>query len=894
MKIQDFSSKKHGGSISKRVLDFSANTSPLGMHPASQRALAAASLDSASIVAYPDSASSELTALLGRFWSFPADSIICGNGASELIYLISDAFLVENAAILEPAFSEYERSVLKKNPDAKIERLALDYSDEKAFLDFSLSPGTSLVFAASPSNPLGKVLSLEEIFSVEKACERAGCVFVLDSCFCQFSERANSVLEKLIERKDDFPNLIVLNAFTKFYGMAGLRLGYALCFSKALCARLQSLSQPWPVSAVAQSCGEAVLKSELCGTDFSPASSWTRRMRALVEAERKRFESFFEKWGIEFEKSESNFVSFKFTFPKGSFSLAENSVTEFSSVLSDDEKFEGIQIRSCVDFFSLGGEWHRIAVKSPIENSVLLRLFEGILSEKKAFGEVGVQKARCVMVQGTMSNSGKSLLVAALCRIFRNDGFRVAPFKSQNMALNSGVTADGREMGRAQIMQAEAAKILPDVRMNPVLLKPNSDSGSQVIVNGEILCNMSARDYFSYRKSLLPKIKEAYDSLAEENDIIVIEGAGSPAEINLRENDIVNMGLAELVDAPVVIVGDIDRGGVFASLYGTFALLGESERKRVKGFVINKFRGDVSLLQNGLSMLNDLTGREVLGVVPFIRGLKIDDEDSLSAALSNSSQPGKKSAALLKVSVVRLPYISNFTDLDSFSRLPFVDVEFFDSADTFDSSSDLLVVPGSKNTIASMEFLDSTGLSGLIRKFAVERPVVGICGGFQLLGKSLDDSSGNEDASAKKMEGLSLLPLGTFFTSRKTRVQVSEKLPSIEGFFSFLSGKKVRGYEIHQGETFFAGGEEKNVRIFAKGNVLGTYIHGFFDSADVVDSILEVLASKKNVELPEIDGAEDVKEREFDRLERVVRESVDLKKLYAILGIDIEKIDLGE
>lgn len=886
-----FSGKRHGGSVSNRVLDFSANTSPLGMHPASSRALARVSLEDSAAAAYPDSECVGLRNLLGEFWSFPPESIICGNGASELIHLVSCVFFSGTASVLEPAFSEYGISLWKAKKNMKkasVKGIFADYDDEASFSSISLPPGNSVLFAASPSNPLGKVLSFNQILSLEKECERSGSVFVLDSCFCQFSKRAENVLRSVIERRDDFPNLVVLNAFTKFYGMAGIRLGYALCFSEGTAATLRSSAVPWSVGYVAQKCGEAVLESEIAGTDFCPPSSWTLMMRAHVESERRRFETLFERCGVEFVKSEANFISFKFRFPTSAFVREEGSVVEKSgdaAFLHSTSSFDGIDsviMRSCADFPSLGEDWHRLAIKSVHENDLMLSCLGGMFGESSREKIRREKRAKCLMVQGTMSNSGKSLLVAALCRIFRNDGFRVAPFKSQNMALNSGVTADGKEMGRAQIMQAEAARALPDVRMNPVLLKPNSESGSQVIVDGEILCSMSAKDYFSYRKELMPRIMESFESLSEENDIIVIEGAGSPAEINLRENDIVNMGLAERIGAPVLIVGDIDRGGVFASLYGTFALLKERERNLVKGFVVNKFRGDVSLLGNGLSMLRDLTGRDVLGVVPYMSGLRIDDEDSLSDSLSGKCGEEKK---LLKIAVVRLPYISNFTDLDSFARLPFVGVEFFDSADAFDMDADLLVIPGSKNSVKSMEFLDDSGISDKIRSFAVGKPVVGVCGGFQLLGEILDDSAGNEDSSAKKVRGLSLLPTRTFFDSKKIRVLVSENLPPLDGFFSFLSGKKACGYEIHQGSTSVAG-NGGSLRILSKGNVLGTYIHGFFDSSEIVSSILCALAKKRGVEIPPFGDFRTEKDAEFDRLERIVRGSVDVGKLYEIMGID--------
>ena len=329
--------------------------------------------------------------------------------------------------------------------------------------------------------------------------------------------------------------------------------------------------------------------------------------------------------------------------------------------------------------------------------------------------------AKVIMIQGTMSNAGKSLLAAGLCRIFRQDGYRVAPFKSQNMALNSFATKEGLEMGRAQVVQAEAAGIEPMVCMNPILLKPTDDEGSQVIVNGRSIGNMKARDYFAYKTQLIPVIKDAFRKLEEMADIIVIEGAGSPAEINLKENDIVNMGLAEMVDAPVLLVGDIDRGGVFAQLLGTVMLLEENEKARIGGLIINKFRGDASLLDSGIEMLEEKGGIPVAGVVPYM-DIKVEDEDSLSERLSNRRKnrtagagDGQQAGGYIDIAVMRLPKISNFSDMDVFEQFPDVAVRYVSRADEV-GSPDLVIIPGSKSTIADLRWLRDTGLEDEIRR----------------------------------------------------------------------------------------------------------------------------------------------------------------------------------
>ena len=336
--------------------------------------------------------------------------------------------------------------------------------------------------------------------------------------------------------------------------------------------------------------------------------------------------------------------------------------------------------------------------------------------------------ARCIMVQGTMSSAGKSLLAAGLCRIFKQDGLRCAPFKSQNMALNSFITKDGLEMGRAQVMQAQAAGVEPDVRMNPILLKPTGDTGSQVIVNGEVLGQMSAADYFRMKKALIPHILKAYDELAAQYDVIVLEGAGSPAEINLKADDIVNMGLAKLVNAPVLLAGDIDRGGVFAQLYGTVALLEPEERARVRGLILNKFRGDVEILRPGLAQLEALTGVPVTGVVPWME-LDVDDEDSLAPRLGRTAAP-----AAVDVAVIRLPHISNFTDFSPLEQQPGLGVRYVAHPRTL-GEPDLVILPGTKNTLGDLAWLRQCGMEAALLKLAGRgTPILGVCGRGQLPG----------------------------------------------------------------------------------------------------------------------------------------------------------------
>ncbi len=484
--------------------------------------------------------------------------------------------------------------------------------------------------------------------------------------------------------------------------------------------------------------------------------------------------------------------------------------------------------------------------------------------------------AKAIMVQGTTSNAGKSLIAAGLCRIFKQDGYRVAPFKSQNMALNSFITEDGLEMGRAQVMQAEAAGIAPDVRMNPILLKPTSDQGSQVIVNGEVLGNMKAKDYFKHKAQLIPDIMKAYDSLAQENDIIVIEGAGSPAEINLKAQDIVNMGMAKLAKAPVLIVGDIDRGGVFAALLGTMELLEPDERAMVKGTVINKFRGDVSILEPGLRQLEGLVHVPVVGVVPYMH-LNVDDEDSLSGRFERSM-----AAAVVDIAVIRFPRISNFTDFNPLEYIDGVSLRYVGSFGEL-GNPDLILLPGTKNTMSDLQWMRQSGLEAAVLKHAAQgKPVFGICGGYQMLGTTLSDPYGVEHGG--EMAGLGLLSGGTVFAQQKTRTRKEGTLPAVGGVLSALSGQPYDGYEIHMGVT------EKNCDLVCEGNIYGSYLHGIFDRDEVSRALIQALLTAKGLDASAVKAFNiaDYKNEQYDLLADGLRKSLDMDYIYRILeeGLD--------
>ncbi|MGI2122402.1 cobyric acid synthase [Shewanella baltica] len=510
------------------------------------------------------------------------------------------------------------------------------------------------------------------------------------------------------------------------------------------------------------------------------------------------------------------------------------------------------------------------------------------------------RRAKVLMVQGTTSDAGKSTLVAGICRLLAREGVKVAPFKPQNMALNSAVTIDGGEIGRAQALQAVACYLEPHTDFNPILLKPSSDTGAQIIVHGKALTTLEASAFFGpkskdYKAMALCAVLESFERLTAQYQTIVVEGAGSPAEINLREGDIANMGFAEAVDCPVIIIADIDKGGVFAHLVGTLALLSESEQARVKGFVINRFRGDISLLQSGLDWLEAYTNKPVLGVLPYLHDLHLDAEDALI------SSPTKGANSRLKVRVLVYPRISNHTDFDPLRLHPDIDFDYVSlqtqaaSHATHLPAADLLILPGSKNVRADLAFLRQQGWDkDIATHLRYGGKVLGICGGYQMLGESIADPLGIED-SAGDTEGLGYLPLSTELKADKQLRQVSGELT--------LLGQRVavQGYEIHCGESRYLIPrlEQTNAPLqlipestsltaptvsFADGlqsddgQILGTYLHGLFDSPDACQLILRWagLNDAKAIDINQI------REQQLDRLADVLAEHLDMQKLQTI------------
>jgi len=542
-----------------------------------------------------------------------------------------------------------------------------------------------------------------------------------------------------------------------------------------------------------------------------------------------------------------------------------------------------IAIRNCDNFKGLSSQFFRIAVKNQGENDYLITALKEILNtekQNKSFYFKTKIKAPSLMIQGTCSDAGKSVLTSAFCRILLQDGYNIAPFKSQNMALNSYVTADGCEMGRAQVVQAQACRLTPDIRMNPVLLKPSTDTGCQVILMGKPVANMEAKKYFSHKKSLFPMVQKAYDSLASDYDAIILEGAGSPGEMNLKKHDIVNMNMARYAQSPVLLAGDIDRGGTYASFIGTLETFLPWERELLKGFLVNKFRGDATLLKDAHDYVEDFTGKPVLGVIPYLHDMGIPEEDSVSFALTRSC---KKFDETLDVVLIELQHISNFTDFNPFEVEPDINIRKVRHAKDL-GNPDVIIMPGSKNVIGDFISLKERGMAdAVLERVKNGAWYVGICGGLQMAGTKIEDPLGLE-SSQPSIEGLNLLPLETVLEEGKCLSQTDAWLCD--------SGEKVNGYEIHHGKTTYS--SEKLVSMysgdgeavgFAAGKIWLSYLHGVFDEDKFRRKFIDMIRVERSMKaLEKVQATYDIDDA-MNRLADHVRKSVDMDKIYKIMGL---------
>lgn len=851
---------EHGGNIrnlarisgraEKEILDFSASINPLGP-PEWLRSLVSSQLSS--IVHYPDPESILLKASIAARFGVREEEIVVGNGSTEIIYLMPRAFPTTRAVIPVPTYADYEKAVtLSGKP---VDRIFL--KEEEGF-QFNLSVfdsqliGNEIVFLGQPNNPTGFVLQPEAIRELAK--RHPSTFFVVDESFLDFVDEVESVI------KDRPPNVIVLRSLTKFYAIPGLRLGFAIA-ERNLIEEVRKILPPWSVNTLAQAVGEKALKDDAY---FQQTMAFVRKEREFL------FDELLSLPGLTVYPGRANFLLVRID-------RKDTDAHHFARTLLSS----GIAIRVCANFEGLDKRFFRVAVRTRDENLKLLDELKRAL--KVSSVSIPFRKRTpAIMFQGTSSNAGKSVLTAAMCRILLQDGYRPAPFKAQNMSLNSFVTRDGGEMGRAQVVQAQACRIDPDVRMNPILLKPSSDTGSQVILNGKPVGHMEVFRYVEYKSEAFEVAKKSYDSLANEFDVIVLEGAGSPAEVNLKHHDIANMKMAEYAQAPVLLVGDIDRGGLFASLVGTMEVLSEWERKLIAGFVINRFRGQEDLLGQAVEYTQAHTGLPCFGIVPYLHDLKLPEEDSVefkSGTLDMSPR-----ANCVEVAVIDLPHISNFTDFDPFKVEPDVYLRIVRSLKDLDHP-DALLLPGSKNVVNDLMYLRQSGLEAKIISLTREgkTEVVGICGGFQMLGKKIDDPHGVE-SNEKSFQGMELLSIITTMASQKTLIRTEAT--------HLVSGLKVRGYEIHHGRT--DGESLTPLMIRDDGEVIGggitdrvwgTYLHGTFDADEFRRWFIDRLRIRRGLPpLGRICAVYDL-EPALERLAEVVRKSLKIEEIYRLMKL---------
>ena len=912
------------------LLDFSVNVRPEGLPEFIRAALFRAMT---ALAAYPSPHAEEAMLAAARHHGMDASRFVFGSGSNELIHALARVLRkrgVPSVRVVEPAFSEYAIAcrlagikaipvwggIIEKNQCVPTTDTGKDEAvPTRDLLDaLTDAPEGSAVFLANPGNPSGLFRTPEECLRLMSS--RSDLLWIIDEAFVEYAgtETEASVLQRLPK------NGIVLRSLTKFHAVPGVRLGY-LAADAELAQAIRDELPAWSVNAFALAAAQAV---------FADTSDFAAQARAENAERRADLAAALSSLpGIEVYPSAANYVLFR--WPGAPRNLLDILLKRF-----------GIAVRDCSNYHGLkDGSWFRAAVRFPEDHRRLAEALSAIretthgvssspLPETPASPESGNKDSinikvlgrggmgvwgkggespspegfllpspgisrrpprhtPALMLQGTSSNAGKSILAAAYCRIFRQDGYSVAPFKAQNMSLNSGVTAAGDEMGRAQIVQAQAALVDPDARMNPILLKPHSDTGSQVVVLGQPIGHMGVLDYFKKKKELWKTVTEAYDSLAADHDVMVLEGAGSPGEINLKEHDVVNMRMAEHARASVLLVGDIDRGGVYASFLGTWMTFTDAERRLLTGYIVNRFRGDASLLGPAHEYMLDHTGTPVLGTIPYIRDLNIPEEDMAGFSWGHTDC-GEKKAGTLDIAVVMLRHVSNYTDFAPLAAEPDVRLRPVRRAEEW-GDPDVVMLPGSKSVVPDLDDLRRSGLADNILGHAERgKWIFGICGGLQILGRAILDPHGIESA-APEVPGLGLMDLRSTFAADKTLVRVARAETPL--------GVPSGGYEIHHGLTDHGPSalplflradraypsEAERICGYVSGRRWATYLHGVFDDDAFRRAWLDHVRADIGLAPQGRQLAAYDLEKALDRLADIVREHSDMETIYQSMGL---------
>ncbi len=911
---------EQAGCAPEELLDFSANINPVGPPEWLRRVI---SRHVSELAYYPDQEATALVEAIAARHGLPREHLVVGNGSTEILHVLPRAIPATRAIIPIPSYRDYRDIAelagwsLKPLVLGTENQFNLNWSELRGALY-----GGEVVFLGQPNNPTGRLLSAADLERV--IAEFPATWFIVDESFADFVPNYRSLAEAR------YANLIVIKSLTKIFAIPGLRLGCAFA-TAPLAENLRRWLPPWTVNTLAQAVGVSALHDV----------KFVEQSQTLVARWREQLSRTLQRLGVfHVHPGAANFLFVEILSAAGGAPLT--AATLARRLLRE----RAIAIRTWPEDAAFAERFFRVAVRPPHENARLVAALAEIMANPKstvennrppphpapgrrvaletsARGGVPVDASishfqgspsksgnqnsparhkPVLMLQGTGSSAGKSLLTAALGRILLQDGVRVAPFKAQNMSLNSFVTRDGGEMGRAQVVQAQACRLEPETRMNPILLKPHSHVGAQVILRGRPIGHMSVQEYFQFKQTIFDTVAACFDSLAAEFDAVLLEGAGSPGEVNLQAHDIVNMRMARYAQAPVLLVGDIDRGGVFASFVGTMEVLGELERSLVAGFVVNKFRGDAALLAPALDYTYAHTGRHVLGVVPFIENLNLPEEDS-HLWRQRDRVVAPDAGGKLDLAVIDLPHLSNFTDLDALRLEPDVCVRLVRAPEDL-GAPDAVILPGSKNTMADLACLRQGGLAAALVALRGRTEIVGICGGFQMLGATISDPHGVETADnaaadhatagiahepgGRTVAGLNLLPIHTIFAPDKTLRQTRARhLPS---------GCEVVGYEIHHGLTARGSPSWRDPFLIShQGDALGTadvdhrvwgtYLHGIFDADEFRRWFLDQLRRQRGLAPLGSTAARYNLEPELNRVAAIVRQHLDMRKIYQLMGL---------
>lgn len=868
--------QKETGIQQKDILDFSVNVRPEGM-PDFLKAAILKNINN--LCAYPDPQAEELKECCANYYGFKAQNFVFGNGSNELFYALAHVLFEENyqhAFILEPAFSEYRFSFEKaqiqvhslltvlspqiQNGNCKLNDEAILTEQKKLTQEIQQAiqkvPAKSIIVLANPANPSGFLIKNEELSAIIK--QKQDCIFVIDEAFIEYTDE-----KSLLQILPEIPaNILVARSLTKFYALAGIRLGYLAC-QENITEKIQAKLPAWNVNTLAQSLAKTLF------TEHEPVKQdYLKTKQQNQERKADLYQKLSQIKGISLYASWANYILFSVDCDCPHF---------WQELLTDHH----ISIRNCSNYKGLENKnFYRAAVRFPEDHTKLCQAMQNILHNTPVQIK---SKKPALMLLGTSSNAGKSILTAGFCRIFTQDGYTVRPFKAQNMSLNSGVTPLGEEMGRAQIVQAKACNVEPDSKMNPVLLKPQTDTGSQIIVRGKAIGTALARDYYKKKNELWEIVTKSYDELAEEADIMVLEGAGSPAEINLKENDIVNLKMAEYAKASTLLVGDIDRGGVYASFLGTWQTFTKQEEKLFTGFLVNRFRGDSSLLAPAHACLEKTTGKKVLGIIPYIKDLNLPEED-MAGSLWNRQKTKEQldytdKNRKLDIAVIMLGKISNHTDFEPLALEKHCLVRPVHSANELDTP-DLIILPGSKSVAADLEELKQNGLFEKILALADSTFILGICGGLQMLGCEISDPL-HIESTQEKIMGFGLLPISTTFYTEK-------QLTCVENIQTPLNCP-ISGYEIHHAQSAeIADCHNPITDYFRSKNIWATYVHGLFDDDVFRQRFINHVRTFKGLN-PVPSCTPYTLENSLNKLANIIRKNVNMTAIYQSMGLDPKK-----